>query len=35
VISQYHPGDKVSVSWTDGYGQSHTSTITLANGPAD
>jgi S1-C subfamily serine protease len=35
VISQYHPGDKVSVSWTDGYGQTHTSTITLANGPAD
>ena len=35
VISQYHPGVKVSVSWTDGYGQTHTSTITLANGPAD
>jgi S1-C subfamily serine protease len=35
VISQYHPCDKLSVSWTDGYGQTHTSTITLANGPAD
>jgi S1-C subfamily serine protease len=35
VIGQGHPGDKVSVVWTDESGQSHTSTITLANGPAD
>jgi S1-C subfamily serine protease len=35
VIEQYHPGDKVSVVWTDQYGQTHTSTVTLANGPAD
>ena len=35
VIGQDHPGDKVSVVWTDQSGQSHTSTITLANGPAD
>jgi S1-C subfamily serine protease len=35
VIEQYHPGDKVSIVWTDQYGQSHTSTVTLANGPAD
>jgi S1-C subfamily serine protease len=35
VIGQYHPGDKVSVVWSDQYGQTHTSTITLANGPAD
>jgi S1-C subfamily serine protease len=35
VIGQDHPGDKVSVTWTDQSGQSHTSTIALANGPAD
>ncbi|HUA30209.1 MAG TPA: trypsin-like peptidase domain-containing protein [Streptosporangiaceae bacterium] len=35
VIQQYHPGDKVSVGWSDEFGQSHTSTVTLANGPAD
>jgi S1-C subfamily serine protease len=35
AIGQDHPGDKVSVSWTDQYGQTHTSTLTLANGPAD
>jgi S1-C subfamily serine protease len=35
AIGQGHPGDKVSVTWTDQYGQSHTSTVTLANGPAD
>jgi S1-C subfamily serine protease len=35
VIEQHHPGDKVSVVWTDQSGQIHTSTVTLANGPAD
>ena len=35
AIGQDHPGDKVSVAWTDQYGQTHTSTMTLANGPAD
>jgi S1-C subfamily serine protease len=30
----YHPGDKISISWTDPYGQSHTATVTLASGPA-
>jgi S1-C subfamily serine protease len=35
VIEQYHPGDKVSIGWTDQSGQTHTSTVTLANGPAD
>jgi S1-C subfamily serine protease len=35
AIGQDHPGDKVSVVWTDQYGQTHTSTMTLANGPAD
>jgi S1-C subfamily serine protease len=34
VIEGYHPGDKVSVGWTDGLGQSHTTTVTLTTGPA-
>jgi S1-C subfamily serine protease len=35
VIEQYHPGDKVAVSWSDEFGQTHTATVTLATGPAD
>jgi S1-C subfamily serine protease len=35
AIGQDHPGDQVSVAWTDQSGQTHTSTMTLANGPAD
>ncbi len=35
VMEQYHPGNKVSVEWTDLYGQMHTATVTLTNGPAD
>jgi S1-C subfamily serine protease len=34
VLEKYHPGDKVALNWTDGTGQSHTSTVTLASGPA-
>jgi S1-C subfamily serine protease len=34
TIQQYHPGDKVTLGWTDPQGQSHTTTIQLANGPA-
>jgi S1-C subfamily serine protease len=30
-----HPGDKVTLSWTDTGGSSHTASITLAAGPAD
>ncbi len=35
LLQQYHPGDKVSVTWTDGSGQTSSSTVVLANGPAD
>jgi S1-C subfamily serine protease len=35
VLEQHHPGDQVSIGWTDELGQSHTATVTLANGPAD
>jgi S1-C subfamily serine protease len=34
ILGTAHPGDKVSVSWTDTEGQSHTASITLATGPA-
>ena len=34
VLGAHHPGDKVSIAWTDASGQSHTATVTLANGPA-
>jgi S1-C subfamily serine protease len=33
VLGAYHPGDKISIAWTDTSGQSHTATVTLANGP--
>ena len=35
VVEPHHPGDQVSVGWTDESGQTHTSTLTLASGPAD
>jgi S1-C subfamily serine protease len=34
VLNGYHPGDRVSISWTDQMGASHTGTVTLATGPA-
>jgi len=34
VLVKYHPGDSISVSWVDQSGQSHTSNLTLASGPA-
>ena len=34
LIGRYHPGDKVSIAWTDPHGQDHTATVTLAKGPA-
>ncbi len=33
LISQLHPGDKISLGWTTASGQSHTATVTLASGP--
>src|SRR5215831_8797511 len=35
AIGQHHPGDQVTIGWTDQSGQTHTSTVTLADGPAD
>ena len=34
ALVKYHPGDSISVTWVDQTGQSHTSTLTLASGPA-
>ncbi|HXW47020.1 MAG TPA: trypsin-like peptidase domain-containing protein [Streptosporangiaceae bacterium] len=34
VIEGYHPGDKVTVSWTNQLGQAQSATVTLMNGPA-
>ena len=34
VLVKYHPGDSISISWVDQSGQSQTTTVTLANGPA-
>ncbi len=34
ILVKYHPGDSISITWLDASGQSHTSNVTLANGPA-
>jgi S1-C subfamily serine protease len=34
ALELHHPGDSVSISWTDQAGQTHSATIVLATGPA-
>ena len=34
VLNGHHPGERVSISWTDQSGASHTGTVSLATGPA-
>jgi S1-C subfamily serine protease len=34
VLVKYHPGDSISISWVDQSGQSQTTNVTLASGPA-
>jgi S1-C subfamily serine protease len=34
ILVGFHPGQKISIGWTDTSGQSHTATVTLTNGPA-
>ena len=34
ALEQHHPGDRVTIGWTDQAGQAHTATVTLVNGPA-
>jgi len=33
VMQRHHPGDKVSLTWSDELGQTHTATVTLTAGP--
>jgi S1-C subfamily serine protease len=33
LLEPYHPGDKVTITWTDSAGSSQTVTITLSSGP--
>jgi S1-C subfamily serine protease len=33
AMQRHHPGDKVSLTWSDGFGQTHTATVTLTDGP--
>jgi S1-C subfamily serine protease len=33
IISQYKPGQQVSLGWTDSSGQTHTANVTLGSGP--
>ena len=35
LLQGHHGGDKVSVTWTDASGKSHTSSVTLLAGPAN
>ena len=34
ALERFHPGNRVSISWTDQSGQTHSATLVLANGPA-
>jgi S1-C subfamily serine protease len=34
AMEQHHPGDRVTIGWTNQAGQSHSATVTLATGPA-
>jgi S1-C subfamily serine protease len=34
ALEQHHPGDKVTIGWTSGTGQSQSASVTLTNGPA-
>jgi S1-C subfamily serine protease len=33
VMGQHRPGDSVRIGWTDQFGQAHSATVVLANGP--
>jgi S1-C subfamily serine protease len=33
ILQEHHPGDKVSIGWTDQSGQQHTATVQLVKGP--
>jgi S1-C subfamily serine protease len=33
LLEPYHPGDKVTIGWTDSSGQTHSATVALSSGP--
>ncbi len=33
AMGQHHPGDKVTIGWSDSSGQTHTATVQLSSGP--
>jgi S1-C subfamily serine protease len=33
LIAKLSPGDRVSITWADGSGSSHSATVTLGTGP--
>jgi S1-C subfamily serine protease len=35
ALAGHHPGDNITIGWTDQAGQSHTATVQLGSGPAD
>jgi len=35
LLTKHHPGDQVRIGYTDGSGQTHSTTVTLGEGPAD
>jgi len=34
VLAKYHPGDKISITWTSQAGQTHSANVVLTSGPA-
>jgi S1-C subfamily serine protease len=34
ALEQHHPGDSVTIGWTDQAGQAQSASVVLANGPA-
>jgi S1-C subfamily serine protease len=34
ALERHHPGDSVRIGWTDQFGQAHSASLVLANGPA-
>ena len=33
LLDQHHPGDHLTIKWTDATGQAHTATVTATTGP--
>ena len=33
LLDRYHPGDRLTIGWTDATGQAHTATVIATTGP--